>query len=68
MLIDLTVEGKRKAKDVTGGGAGHTLLCAIQENGPSSVDELAHYLSTSPQKVKSVATDLAKKGLLKRVA
>jgi Mn-dependent DtxR family transcriptional regulator len=66
-MIDLTIEGKKKAKDVTGGGASHTLLCAIQENGPSSLDDLAHYLSTSPEKVKSVAIDLVKKGLVKKV-
>lgn len=65
--LDLTVEGKRKAKDVSGGGSGHSLLCAIQENGPSSLDDLAHYMCMSPEQVKSVATDLAKKGLIKKV-
>jgi DNA-binding MarR family transcriptional regulator len=64
MIIELTSAGKKRARNVTGRNREYDIMRTLDENGPSSIDELAEDLRASPMSVKRVASKLAEKGFV----
>ncbi len=66
MIISLTSTGKRRAKIITARGPEFAMLSALEESGPSEVEELAKDMKVSVKGAREVAVKLAKKGYIKK--
>lgn len=64
----LTPLGKTKAEEFALSGPKWTVLAVLNENGPSSVSEIATEAHLSPDKVKSILRTLISSGYVQRVS
>ena len=64
----LTVLGKTKAEEFSLSGPKWEVLAVLNENGPSSVSEIAEEAKTSTDKVKAILKMLLRSGYVRRVS
>lgn len=63
----LTPLGKTKAEEFALSGPKWEALAILNENGPSSVGEVAEELKCSPEKVRAILRSLIKSGYIRRI-
>ena len=68
LTYGLTPLGKTKAESFTNNTPSALALSALNENGVSSVAEIADELKTSPEKIKAILRGLIKSGYVRRVS
>jgi len=66
MIISLTGSGKSRAREIYGHGVEQSILSALDENGPASLDELTHDIGIDIVTVKDTAAKLANKGFVRK--
>ena len=66
MILTLTNSGKSRARDIGGKGIEQSILSALDENGPASLEELTHYVVVYIVTVKDTAAQLANKGFVRK--
>ncbi len=66
MILSLTSMGKKRAKIITSGGPEFAMISALEESGPSELEELAKDMKVSIKGVREIAVKLAKKGYIKK--
>lgn len=67
VLIGLTTLGKSKSESYEGTGLKFQVLADLADNGASSINEIAGRLNTEPAKVKAVASECLKQGLIRKM-
>ncbi len=66
MLLALTNNGKRRAREVNSQSSDSSFLSVLLENGPSSIEEVAIDLHVPKSTVIKNARRLSKAGLIRR--
>jgi len=64
----LTALGKTKAEEFSLHGPKWEVLACLDENGPSSVTEIAEEVKSSPEKVKMILKGLIRSGYIRTVS
>ncbi len=63
----LTPLGKKKSEQFVATTPQSEVLAYLDENGPSSITEIAGEVKTSPQKIKMILRGLMRSGYVRRV-
>lgn len=63
----LTPLGKTKAEEYTLSGVKWQVLAQLNDNGASSISEVATEMKTNPEKLKSIFKGLIRSGYIRRV-
>ncbi len=66
MILTLTSSGKNRARDIGGKGIEQSILSALDENGPASLEELTHDIGEDLVTVKDTAAQLANNGFVRK--
>ncbi len=66
MILTLTSSGKNRARDIGAKGIEQSILSALDENGPASLEELTHDVVVDLITVKDTAAQLANKGFVRK--
>ena len=66
MILNITQNGKRQAKDVQGKGIEQSILTSLDEHGPASLQEVSSDIGVEEYKVRDAAAKLANDGFLRK--
>ena len=67
-VFGVTPLGKTKAEEYSLSGPKWEVLSVLNENGPSSVSEIANEVKASPEKVKAILRALMNTGYVRKVS
>ena len=66
VVVGLTPLGKSKAEHFTASGPVFEVLSYLQDNGPSSIKDIAGELKTNPKRARVIVRDMMREGYVKK--